>query len=61
MTNEQLLEAYRVLHDLLDRDHCDDADILSALYSDTARRYKEATGVTVGVALGWSKQAEATA
>ena len=61
MTNEQLLEAYCVLHDLLDRDQCDNAEILSALYTDTALRYKEATGVAVGVALGWSKQVEASA
>ena len=61
MTNAQLLEAYRVLHDLLERDHCADADILSVMSSDIARRYTEATGVTVGVALGWSKQVEASA
>ena len=48
-----LLTTYRRLHDALDGN--DIAEEISRLSDQVAQDYRDLTGVTVGVALGWSK------
>jgi len=55
MPLDQTLALYRVIHAALDTDCADEsATILSQAMRDLARHYKRATGVTIGVALGWA-------
>lgn len=59
MTNDQTLSAYLKVYDALDMECCSDAvaTILSPLLIELSRDYREATGETVGKALGWDKPA----
>ena len=59
MTHAQTLSAYLQVHEALDTECCSDvvATILSSLLRELSRDYRDATGETVGKALGWDKPA----